>query len=101
MRLLARNVRQGGGEIDLVLEDGHTLVFVEVKARRKSAGRAAEAVTLAKQGRIASAASVWLARNGVPAGGCRFDVVTVAGTGPDLAVEHIPGAFDAPARPGI
>ncbi|MBI4601734.1 MAG: YraN family protein, partial [Planctomycetes bacterium] len=31
LRILARNVREGRGEIDLVALDGATLVFVEVK----------------------------------------------------------------------
>lgn len=44
--LVARNWRGERGEIDLVMIDGHELVFVEVKTRRGDTwGRAEEAVT--------------------------------------------------------
>lgn len=49
--LVARNWRGDKGELDLVMIDGHELVFVEVKTRRGDTwGRAEEAVTL-HQGR--------------------------------------------------
>lgn len=99
-RCEARNVRLAGGEIDLVARRGDLLVFVEVKARR-GAGRAGEAVTADKRRRLGRAAAAWIAREGLPPGGCRFDVVTVEGRGEDAGVEHLPGAFDAPQRWGV
>lgn len=58
--------------------DGDTLVFVEVKARSSMAcGRPAEAVDGRKRGRIARAASLYLARRGGGEAPCRFDVVEV------------------------
>lgn len=99
-RCEARNVRLAGGEIDLVALQGDVLVFVEVKARR-APGRAGEAVTADKRRRLARAAAAWIARRGLPAGGCRFDVVTVEGRGEDVGVEHLPNAFDAPQRWGV
>ncbi|HMB67725.1 MAG TPA: YraN family protein [bacterium] len=99
-RCEARNVRLAGGEIDLVARRDDVLVFVEVKARRES-GRAGEAVTADKRRRLGRAAAAWIARRGVPSGGCRFDVVTVEGRGDRTGVEHIPGAFDAPQRWGV
>ncbi|MBZ0269643.1 YraN family protein [bacterium] len=98
-RLLDHNVRLAGGEIDLVLQDGQQVVFVEVKARR--AGNAAEAVTADKRRRIARAAALWVARHGMPRAGCRFDVVTVQGRGSRALVQHFPSAFDAPDRWGV
>lgn len=92
-------MRLAGGEIDLVLEDGGQVVFVEVKARRE--GSAAAAVTADKRRRIARAAALWVARHGMPRGGCRFDVVTVEGRGSRALVEHFPSAFEAPDRWGV
>ena len=97
-RLLARNVRLAGGEIDLVLRDGDACVFVEVKARREGDGRAAEAVSADKRRRLGRAAASWLAREGMPAGGCRFDVVAVEGRGTAAVVRHYPNAFDTEQR---
>jgi putative endonuclease len=98
-RLLDRNVRLAGGEIDLIVRDGDTEVFVEVKARR--GGRASEAVTADKRRRLGRAAAAWIARHGVPRGGCRFDVVTVEGRGPEAELEHLPNAFEAVDRWGV
>lgn len=99
-RLQARNVRLAGGEIDLVAQDGDVLVFVEVKARRGE-GRAGEAVSADKQRRLSRAAAAWVSRRGMPRGGCRFDVVTVEGSGSDTRLRHIPGAFETSGRWGI
>lgn len=98
---MARNVRLAGGEIDLVLRDGDTEVFVEVKARAAGARAAAEAVSPDKMRRLSRAAASWLSRRGVPRGGCRFDVVTVAGRGREYSVQHIRGAFETPGRFGV
>jgi putative endonuclease len=100
-KLRARNVRLAGGEIDLVFRDGDVEVFVEVKARRAGSRAAAEAVSVDKRRRVARAAAAWLSRRGLPRGGCRFDVVAVAGQGPDTEVRHIRHAFEAPDRWGI
>lgn len=95
LTVLARNVRAGGGEIDLVAADGGTLVFVEVKWRRDaSRGAPAEAVTPAKRRRLLSAARAFLAEN--PAGArrdVRFDVVAIEGGAG--TIDWIRGAFDA------
>jgi putative endonuclease len=100
-RLVARNVRLAGGEIDLVLHEGDVCVFVEVKARREGDGRAAAAVTPDKLRRLSRAAASWVAREGVPRGGCRFDVVTVEGRGRDARVQRFPNAFETAQRWGV
>ncbi len=75
LHLVARNFRCRGGEIDLVMRDGATLVFVEVRARSSAAfGGAAESISSAKQARIILAAQHFLARHGIDAP-CRFDAV--------------------------
>jgi putative endonuclease len=75
LAIVARNVRTRYGEIDLVAQDGATLVFVEVRLRRNAAfGGAAESITRAKRARLVTAARQYLARvRGDPP--CRFDAV--------------------------
>lgn len=74
LRILARNWRCRHGEIDLVAEEGGTLVFAEVRYRRDERfGGAAESVTSAKQGRLIAAARLYLMRR--PDADCRFDVL--------------------------
>lgn len=59
--LLARNLRTRMGEIDLVMRDGNTLVFVEVRARAATRfGGAAASIGHEKQARLAVAAAQWL-----------------------------------------
>ncbi len=75
LKLVARNFRCRGGEIDLIMRDGATLVFVEVRARaRADFGGAAESITATKQGRIILAARHYLAQHPIDAP-CRFDAV--------------------------
>ena len=94
-------MRLAGGEIDLVLRDGETWVFVEVKSRQAGTAEAARAVTADKRRRLGRAAAMWVARHGVPAGGCRFDVVTVGAPGPEPVIEHYRAAFETPQRWGL
>ncbi len=100
-RVLDKNWRVGSklagrtAELDLVMDDGSALVFVEVKARRGVAhGSPAEAVTVRKQSQIARAASAYLAAHPEFAErDCRFDVVAVSfGPGP-VRMEHLRDAF--------
>lgn len=80
LRVLARNVRCRGGEIDLVCRDAATLVFVEVRRRRSgSFGGAAASITASKQRRIILAARHYLATHGDADRPCRFDCVLLDG----------------------
>ncbi len=91
LRLEARNWRCKGGEIDLVMRDGATLVFVEVRARGGMGfGGAAASITAAKQARVILAARHYLAAKGLDAP-CRFDAVLVQ----DGRLEWLRGAFEA------
>lgn len=79
LELLARNVRYPFGEIDLVMREGATLAFVEVRYRRSSGfGGAAASVDSGKRRKLVRAAQAWLgghrAHTNSP---CRFDVVAV------------------------
>ena len=94
LKLVARNYRtpgRGGGEIDLILREGDTLVFVEVR-RRASArfGGAAASVGATKQRRLLLAARLYLMRLPAPPP-CRFDVVAVE----DDGIRWLRAAFDA------
>lgn len=94
-RFLEANFRIRSGEIDLIMEDGGTLVFVEVKYRSGGAfGRGEEHVDRRKQQTIIRVAEYYLLREGLyercP---CRFDVVSIDGSG---KVTHYENAFGLP-----
>ncbi|HKJ24914.1 MAG TPA: YraN family protein [Myxococcota bacterium] len=96
-RIVARNVRAGGVELDLVVTKGHTIAFVEVKTRRSGrAGAPEEAVDARKCARLVRGARAFLREHGARGRRVRFDVVSVV---PDargaLVATHRPGAFDA------
>ena len=80
-RILEKNFRCKGGEIDLVGMDGTYLVFTEVKYRKdRRQGYPEEAVDARKQRRIYRAAQYYLSfKNLSPDTPCRFDVVAVEG----------------------
>ena len=91
--ILQRNYRTRQGEVDVIAQEGATLVFVEVRARRSLAfGGAAASVNRAKQRRIEAAARHYLLRLGSEPP-CRFDVLAWQGTQPEPA--WIRGAFEA------
>jgi putative endonuclease len=98
MRIITRGYRARLGEIDLVARDGNTLVFVEVKARRR--GVPAEAVTAEKERRITLTALRFLRRYRMLNQRCRFDVVSIVwpddGRRPEI--EHFRNAFEAVGR---
>jgi putative endonuclease len=103
---LARNHRTRHGEIDLIVFDGSTLVFVEVKTRRARYGPPGGGPTpehpldgwhARQRLRLRRLATAWLAdvRPRVYAAELRFDVVGVVldGEGQLLALEHLEGAL--------
>ncbi|MGX7731338.1 YraN family protein [Rhodococcus sp. 2H158] len=78
MVVLARNWRSRYGELDLIAEDGDTVVFVEVKTRTGLGyGTPAEAVTAVKADRIRRLAALWLSGRQQRWRRVRVDVVTV------------------------
>jgi putative endonuclease len=95
--ILERRYRTRYGEIDIVCQDGETLVFVEVRARATGEfGRAAESVTDDKKRRVTAMAVEYLARHRVTCRPCRFDVVAIDAAlsdTPEICV--YPSAFDA------
>lgn len=76
-RIIARNVSNRAGEVDVVAMDGDTLCFIEIKARaNKSFGGAIEAVTPRKQRQVARTAALYLVAHPFE-GPCRFDVLAM------------------------
>ncbi len=94
--ILARNVRGGRGELDIVAQKDDVLVFVEVKAHRERAS-SLQAMTDDKCTRLRSAAMAWLAKH--PEArvlSCRFDVIMVSppqGLKVWASIEHMKDAF--------
>jgi putative endonuclease len=96
-RILARKVRAGGVEIDLVAARGRRVVFVEVKSRSSpSAFAAEEAVDFRKRARLVRGAAAWLAQQPRHARAVRFDVITCRRAADESwELTHLPGAFEA------
>ena len=93
-RIVARNFRASGAEIDLVAIDGETLVFVEVKTRRsRDAGAPEESVDARKQMRMRRAAEAFSVRYRVGERELRFDIVAVDAAGKHFGIELLRNAF--------
>jgi putative endonuclease len=94
-RILARNVRAGGVELDLVAARGELVVFAEVKTRRRAGPGGHEAVDFRKRARLVRGAAAWLAGQPRRYARVRFDVLACEPAGDVWRVRHWPGAFDA------
>ncbi len=94
LQMLARNAQSRGGELDLVMLDADTLVFVEVRYRASNAfGGGAASVDARKRGKLVHAAQVFLMLNpGYSQAACRFDVVDASG---DPTAPHLNWLRDA------
>ncbi|MFU8876909.1 MAG: YraN family protein [Wenzhouxiangellaceae bacterium] len=95
LKPVERNWQCRHGEIDLIMIDGDTLVFVEVRLRTPLGfADSAESVDYHKQRRLIQAASMYLARHPARAEQpCRFDVVGLEGSEGELS--WIRDAFEA------
>ena len=97
-RILERNYRCKGGEVDIVARDPRdkSLVFVEVKARRDlSYGVPQLAVTPFKQRQLSKAALTWLVKHRSQDAAARFDVIAILlADGAAPMIEHIVNAFE-------
>ena len=95
--LLQRNYRTPRGEIDLIMRDGDTVVFVEVRARTRADFLSpVETVSHHKQRRIILAGRSWLQhQRGTYDTICRFDVVSIIGSSGRAEIEWIRNAFEA------
>lgn len=92
LRCVDSNYRCRWGEIDLVMRDRDTLVFVEVRYRGSDRfGGPAASIDAAKRERLLRAAADYLGRMGGPQPAARFDVVAL---GPNERIEWIESAFE-------
>lgn len=96
--ILARNVRNTQGELDIIAQKEGCLVFVEVKTRTTGAyGPAAAAVGKAKQKHISAASALYMQQNGLCDACVRYDVMTVD-VSQQMQVQHIKHAFEYQAN---
>lgn len=92
--VIARNVRVYGGELDLIVRRGNTLVFVEVKTRAsRTAGEGLDSVTPRKQLQIMRLAERWLAQH-PHEGPIRYDVLSLQWDGRAFEPTHVADAFE-------
>lgn len=94
LTFVAANVVLRGGELDLIMLEQQTWVFVEVRFRRNAHfGCAAASITHRKQQRLLHTAARWLAQQGasLATSPCRFDVLAITGN----QLEWLPNAFNA------
>ncbi len=94
LKLLQTNYRSRFGEIDLILQEGETHVFVEVRLRSNAAyGGATASIDARKQAKLLKTAQFYLSEfKRVPP--CRFDVVLMQSIDPNQ-IEWIKNAFTA------
>lgn len=95
LKFIAANQTFKCGELDLVMADGDTIVFVEVRQRKSSRfGSAVESIDYRKQQKWLNAANMWLftKRNqSLDTAKCRFDVVAFEGDNPPLWLPNFLG----------
>ena len=90
-KLLERNFHCRFGEIDLIMLQNNSLVFVEVRYRRSNNfGSGAESVTTNKQSKLIKTASVYLQQHAklskYPA---RFDIISISGSIETINIKNI------------
>ena len=97
LQLLQQNWRGGGGELDLVMLESDTVVFVEVRYRKHLGwGGALASIDSRKQQRLINAAHHFLQLHPIYAdAACRFDVVTLQGQSQRATLDWLRNAFDS------
>jgi len=94
-RIIARNYKTPIGEIDIIAQDGNTIVFIEVKTRTDEFfGQPFEAVNKRKRQKLKNVALLYLKRHGreFPV---RFDVLSIFyRENGKKEIEHIKDAFE-------
>lgn len=90
-RKIASNFRTRFGEIDLIMEKGSALIFVEVKKRSNDLyGEPEESVVPTKKSHLAKAALHYILKNDIRDRMIQFDVVSLG----DFGIRHYPNAFE-------
>ena len=95
LKFIAANQAFKCGELDLVMADGDTVVFVEVRQRKSNRfGSAVESIDYRKQQKWLNAANMWLftkRKQSLDTAKCRFDVVAFEGDNPPLWLPNFLG----------
>ncbi|AHG76236.1 YraN family protein [Mannheimia varigena] len=94
LRFVAANQYFKGGELDLIMQDGQTIVFVEVRQRKSDRyGSAVESIDYRKQQKWQNAANMWLLKQNqsLDTANCRFDIVAFDGEQPPLWIPNFLG----------
>ena len=95
LKFIAANQTFKCGELDLVMADGDTVVFVEVRQRKSYRfGSAVESIDYRKQQKWLNAANMWLftkRKQSLDTAKCRFDVVAFEGDNPPLWLPNFLG----------
>jgi len=94
-KIITTNFNTKIGEIDIIAKDGKTLVFVEVKARKKSSYQPYEAVNKSKTDKIIKSSLIYIKKNGIKDLDLRYDVVSIKGTVKEPEITLIKNAFNA------
>jgi putative endonuclease len=93
--VVERNARSRLGEIDIVVEQAGTIVFVEVRSRSsRRFGTPFESVDARKQRRLGRLASAYLQRRHLLDRRARFDVIAVEWQDGTPMIDHLENAFD-------
>jgi len=97
LSLVERNYSSPRGEIDLIMQDDNTTVFIEVRYRSNTRfGSGAESVDQRKQQKLLATAAHYLQKNPKAArGACRFDVISLTANNGKQQLDWIPDAFQA------
>jgi putative endonuclease len=94
-KIVERNYRCRGAELDLIVLDRRVIVFVEVKTRTGHGfGSPFEAVEFRKQQKMIQAAQYFLNEKKLHQRDARFDVVGISWPRGEPVVEHIENAFE-------
>jgi len=94
-RVLARNHRAGGSELDLIVERDGDLRFVEVKQRGRGDCTLWESIDRRKRARLVRGAEAFLQAHSRPYRYVSLDVALVFGHDQDRQIEVLESAFDA------
>jgi putative endonuclease len=95
LKLIEHSYQCRLGEIDLIMQDKQTLVFVEVRYRKQTRfGSALESITYQKQQKLIRTASHYLQTQGLTDVDCRFDAVGVSHNDNQLVINWVQHAFE-------
>ena len=96
LELIRKNFHGPSGEIDLIMKDNNTIVFIEVKCRTdNNFYHPVEAIDKNKCKKITSTGEYFLIKNRLSDAECRFDVILITGNVKLHEIEWIKNAFQA------